>query len=53
MSENKTKSEKDEIGYKSDSMNIDDQDDTVFNTQGNLGTTENNQINLDTEEISD
>jgi len=53
MSENKTKSEKDDIGYKSDSMNINDQDDTVFNTQGNLGTTENNQINLDTEEISD
>ena len=53
MSENKIKSEKDDLGFKSDSMEIEDQDENVFNTQGSLGLNENNQMILDSEEISD
>ena len=56
MSENKIKSEKDETGIKSEnnSMEIENQDDTVFNTQGNLGSTyENNQTIPEEEKITE
>ena len=55
MSEKKIKAEKDDIGFKSDSnsMEIEAQDDNVFNGEGNLGSNENQQMNIDSEEISD
>ena len=53
MSENKIKSSKNEVGYNSDSMYIEDQEENIFNSQGNLNSNENNQIFLDTQEISD
>ena len=53
MSENKIKSEKHEVGYKSDSMDIEGQEENIFNSEGNLNLNENNEMILDTEEISD
>ena len=53
MSENKIKSSKNEVGYNSDSMYIEDQEENIFNSQGNLNSNENNQIFLDSQEISD
>ena len=53
MPENKIKSEKHEVGYKSDSMDIESQEENIFNSEGNLNLNENNEMILDTEEISD
>ena len=52
MSENKIKSSKNEVGYNSDSMDIEAPDENIFNSHGNLNSNENNQIFLDTQEIS-
>ena len=52
MSENKIKSSKNEVGYNSDSMDISAPDENIFNSHGNLNSNENNQIFLDTQEIS-
>ena len=59
MSDKKIKQEKNDIGFKEDSMNIDEEDDdNIFDRDGNLESdNDNNQdnmnIDIDEEEIND
>ena len=50
MSESKIKPEK---GIKSESMEIDDEDDNIFSTHGNLSTNDVKNIQLENEEIGE